>query len=290
MITSAPCFAAHAIPCGDVGRRSGARGVEHAHRHQLRAVGDAGEIAGRALRRRGRQLLADRRRDVGAVAVLVERPIVVVDEVDAGDELPGREVGRPDPAALGRGVGDAGVDDRDRRRRRRPGRPRVDEAVPGPVDADPARGGEEVPLVEPPAPEDPGRAAVERVERRAREVVRVPRRRPRGGRSSAAIRPPTRLAGAELDHPPAAVAQPDDDLVRRRGGRRRACPTAAACPGSANHARPTPAQASALFNPFPLTIPTGAPGRCRRSRQHRGDREVAGRPVAAAGPSTAIRR
>ena len=70
-----------ADPLGDVGGVAAAVRVEHPHRHQLGPVGEPGEadpVVG---------LLGDRAGDVGAVAVLVERQAVAVDEVVAGDEL-----------------------------------------------------------------------------------------------------------------------------------------------------------------------------------------------------------
>ena len=69
--------------------------VEHLDRHQLDAVGQPGEadrVAG---------ALGDRAGDVGAVAVVVVRVRVVVDEVPAADEALLREVGRAAEACRG---------------------------------------------------------------------------------------------------------------------------------------------------------------------------------------------
>src|SRR6185369_13029801 len=81
--------------------------VEHPHRHQLGAVGEPGEAEGVV------GLLGDRAGDVGAVAVFVERQAIVADEVIAGDELTGPEVGAALEGGPEGAVGDAAVQYRD---------------------------------------------------------------------------------------------------------------------------------------------------------------------------------
>ncbi len=83
LITWAPWATAKRIPWAMSVGVAAAVLVEHPHRHQLRPVGEPGEadpVVG---------LLGDRPGDVGAVAVFVQRQVVVVDEVVALDELAG---------------------------------------------------------------------------------------------------------------------------------------------------------------------------------------------------------
>jgi hypothetical protein len=71
----------------DGGAVAGAETVEHAHRDDRRAVrqpGDADAVV---------DALADRRRDMGPVAVQVVREAVTVDEVVAALEARGAQVG-----------------------------------------------------------------------------------------------------------------------------------------------------------------------------------------------------
>ena len=119
------------------GTSPGAGGVEHAHRHDARAVGEARDPD--AVVRR----LGDGRRHVRPVPVVVLGVGVVVDEVVALDEARPEQVGRAAEAPAV-GVGDARVEHRDDRPAAA-GPADVDEVLPRPrrVDAD-AR--EEVPL------------------------------------------------------------------------------------------------------------------------------------------------
>ena len=97
--------------------------VEDADGHDPRAVGEPGEaeaVVG---------LLGDRGRDVRSVPVLVERVRVVVDEVPAGHELGGGEIGRP-PERLPVRVRNARVEHGDRHSRTA-GRARGDQVRPG---------------------------------------------------------------------------------------------------------------------------------------------------------------
>jgi hypothetical protein len=161
----------------DAGRNvrgvAGSLGVEHAHRHQLSAVGEPGEVLlGRSLA--DGDLLGDRSGDVRAVPVLVQRLVVAVDEVGAGDELAGVKIGaRRKAGRLWRsGVSDPGVDDGDRRPEgaRRAAR---NCPVPGLRDPDAAGRPEEVPLVPAPPARSARTAPVERAESRSRNPVRV---------------------------------------------------------------------------------------------------------------------
>ena len=105
LMTFAPAPGGVADARADRDAVAGARAVEHAHGHDPRPVGEAGDaeaVAGR---------LGDRARDVRAVAVEVVGVGVVVDEVVALDEAV-EQVGRAAVAAARR-VGDAGVEHRD---------------------------------------------------------------------------------------------------------------------------------------------------------------------------------
>ena len=155
--------------------------VEHAHRHDPRAVGQAGHahvVVG---------ALADRARDVRPVAVLVVGPGVAVDEVVARHEVARAEVRRAAAghraprvglggarAAPAVAVGDARVEHRDRHARAARA-PDVDHPLPGVRRVD-AVLGQEVPLDLLPAPGAP--ACRGRREERARASDRV---RGRGG-------------------------------------------------------------------------------------------------------------
>ena len=124
--------------------------------------------------------------DVGAVAVLVERHAVLVDEVVAGEELLAREVrAAPEPGLLGP-VRDAGVEHRHPRALARRDAALLED-VPGPRGVEPAalleleRGGglaaerpagQEVPLGPLPAAGDAGGARVVRDGRGVGDVVR----------------------------------------------------------------------------------------------------------------------
>jgi hypothetical protein len=88
----------------DVGNRAESAGREHLERHDLRAEGYAGDPD--AVVRR----LGDGTGDVGAVAVVVERILVAVDEVVAGDELGVPQVGNPLEAPIAIAVGHPGID------------------------------------------------------------------------------------------------------------------------------------------------------------------------------------
>ena len=113
-------------PADALGDRDGvalAVPVEHAHGHDLRAVGEAGH-ADRVV-----HALGDGRGDVRAVAVEVVRVLVAVDEVVAGHEAVAAQVGRADEAAAV-GVGDARVEHRDDDARAA-GPADRDEVVPG---------------------------------------------------------------------------------------------------------------------------------------------------------------
>jgi hypothetical protein len=93
---------------GDLVGAAAAVAVQHPDRHQLGAVGEAGQ-ADPVVR-----LLGDRAGDVGAVPVLVQRHRVVGDEVIALGELAGAEVGAAVEVGGLAAVGDPGVEDRDR--------------------------------------------------------------------------------------------------------------------------------------------------------------------------------
>ena len=175
---------------------AGARAVEHAHGHDPRPVGEAGDaeaVAGR---------LGDRARDVRAVAVEVVGVGVVVDEVVALDEAV-EQVGRALVAVAGR-VGDAGVEHRDLDAEPAGAADRV-EAVPrvGRVDPEVLA---EVPLHALPAAERAaGLAGVVRDEARS------------CGRSGSATRS-ARRAGARARRSSAATLSPSRILSTRVRG------------------------------------------------------------------------
>ena len=127
---------------GDRHRVALAGAVEHADRHQLGPVGQPGHadrVAG---------ALGDRPRDVRAVAVVVVRVGVVVDEVVAVDEPVAEKSGERRKRAAA-GVGDAGVQHGDHHALAA-GAPDVDQVLPG-VRRVHARAGQEVPLQRLPA-------------------------------------------------------------------------------------------------------------------------------------------
>ena len=147
--------------------------VEHADRHDLRAVGEAGDAAAVV------GALADRAGDVRAVAVLVVGEAVVVDEVVAAHEVAAREVGRAAEAPAV-GVRDAGVEHR-HGHAAPAGAADVDQVLPGVGRVD-AGAGEEVPLQRLPAAGLAGARRVVRDEgRQARRPGSARRWRPRAG-------------------------------------------------------------------------------------------------------------